>query len=135
MIHAAPLSPNASKLQPGDIDMLVGSLTAVMHQLPARFLRVVVFNLDQQAVLLRKDGFARADLGEVATALGRMELALVDYRTLQKRERSGELLADLLQTELRQPKPPDAVILLGPQTRPPAIAETGCRPRRRMRAR
>jgi len=118
IVHAAPLSPNASKLQPDDVAMLVGSLTSVIEQLPSRFLRVVVFNLDQQAVLLRKDGFARADLGEVAAAFNQLELALVDYRTLQKRGRSGEWLTDLLQTELRDPEPLDAVILLGPLTRP-----------------
>jgi len=77
-----------------------------------------VFNLDQQAVLLRKNSFTSTDLGEVAAAFNQLELALVDYRTLQKRSRSGEWLADLLQTELRYPEPPDAVILLGPLTRP-----------------
>jgi len=124
LIHAAPLSPDASKLQPDDVSMLVGSLTSVLEQLPARFLRVVVFNLDQQAMLLRKDGFASADLGEVTTALNQLGLALVDYRALQKRDRSGGLLADLLQTELREPKPPGAVILLGPRTRPHPISES-----------
>jgi len=124
LIHAAPLSPNASKLQPDDVSMLVGSLTSVLEQLPARYLRVVVFNLDQQAVLLRKDGFARADLGDVTTALNQLGLALVDYRALQKRDRSGDLLADLLQTELRAPRPPGAVILLGPRTRPRPISQS-----------
>jgi len=117
LVHAASLSLNASKLESGDVQMLVDSLTSLLEQLPARSVRLVVFNLDQRAVLLRKDAFAANDIDQVRVALNHLQLALVDYRTLQKEDRPVDLLAELLQKESQGPKPPDAVIVMGPKTR------------------
>ncbi|SPE34031.1 conserved hypothetical protein [Candidatus Sulfopaludibacter sp. SbA3] len=118
LLHAAPLAPDSSKLQPGDVDTLVESLAALLQQLPALSVRLVVFNLDQQAVLLRKVGFVAHDLEQVAQSLEQLQLALVDYRTLQK----GDLLSDLVQGELRTGKPADAIVFLGPHTRTQEIS-------------
>jgi hypothetical protein len=116
MIHAASLSPRSAKLHDDDIAMLVGSLSSLLEQLPARSVRLVVFNLDQQAVLFQQDGFAAKDLEKFISALNQLQLALVDYRTLQKRASPSGLLADLVQAELRGTKSPDALILLGPRS-------------------
>lgn len=116
MIHAAPLLPRSSKLHDDDIAMLVGSLSSLLEQLPARSVRLVVFNLDQQAVLFQQDGFAAKDLEKFISALNQLQLALVDYRTLQKRASPSGLLADLVQAELRGDKSSDALILLGPRS-------------------
>jgi hypothetical protein len=94
----------------------VGSLSSLLEQLPAQSVRLVVFNLDQQAVLFQQDGFATKDVEKVVTALNQLQLALVDYRTLQKRASASGLLVDLVQAELRGPKSPDALILLGPRS-------------------
>ncbi len=115
LMHAAPLSPAFSKLQADDVLMLAGSLSSLMEQLPARSVRLIVFNLDQQTVLFRKDGFTAADLDRVTIAANQLQLALVDYRILKNRDKPVDLLSDLLQAELREPA--DAVILLGPRTR------------------
>jgi hypothetical protein len=119
MIHAAPLSARRSTLQADDVVRLVGSLSSLLEQMPARAVRVIVFNLDQHAVLFRKADFAAKDLDQVTTAINQLQLGTVDYRTLQQRDRSIDFLSDLLQAERRDPKPPDAVILLGPRTRAP----------------
>ena len=51
--------------------------------MPARSVRLVVFNLDQQKTLLRQDALAPGALGRVAQALNGTELGLVDYHVLQ----------------------------------------------------
>jgi hypothetical protein len=79
MIHAASLSPLASRLHDDDITMLAGSLSSLLAQLPARSVRLVVFNLDQRAVLFQQDGFAAKDLEKVLTVLNQLQLGLVDY--------------------------------------------------------
>ena len=117
MMNAAPLSPRASNLQPGDVLMLVGSLSSLLDQLPARSVRLVMFNLDQQKVLSHKDDFTSNDLDNVTAALNQLHLSVVDYRTLASRASPVDFLADLVRTELRDPKPSDGVIFLGPRTR------------------
>ena len=115
MLHAAPLSPRSSKLQDSDVSALTGSLFSLLQQLPARSVRLVVFNLDQRAVLFRQDDFAAKDLEKVITAIKQLQLARVDYKTLQQPGGPSELLSDLLQAELRDPQAADALILLGPR--------------------
>jgi hypothetical protein len=100
-------------MQEADIAMLVDSLASLTAQLPAHSVKLVIFNLEQEAVLLRKDTITTADLGEITDKLNHVQLALVDYRKLQKVDRHSNMLTDLLQTELRQSKPPAAVILMG----------------------
>jgi len=118
LVHAASLSRDAAKPRPDDVAMLVDSVASLLEQMPARFVRLVMFNLDQQAVLLRKDGLTRADLGEVIDSFNNLDLATVDYRILKQRDAPGDILTGLLQTEMRDAMPPDAVIVLGPRTRP-----------------
>lgn len=115
-LHAAPLSPRASKLTPDDVRRLSDSLLSVLQQLPAESVRLLVFNLDQRSVLLRKEEFHAADLAEVSGSLAETQLALVDYRTLQNMELPAELLDGLLREELRTTGPRDAVIVMSPQT-------------------
>src|SRR6185369_2488383 len=47
LVHAAPLSARSSVLQDGDMARIMGSLSAVVEQLPAWDVRLVVFNLAQ----------------------------------------------------------------------------------------
>jgi hypothetical protein len=118
LLHAAPLSPRSSKLQTSDQSMLLDSLSALQGQLPARSLRLVVFNLEQQRVLYRKDGFKPSDLPDVGRAVEEIQLATVDYRTLQNAAGSAGLLTDLIRSELLAAEPSGEVVFLGPQSRP-----------------
>src|SRR5579871_529839 len=113
LVHAAPLSQRTSTLQDSDVSALVGSLYSLLRQLPAESVRVVVFNLSQHSAPFRQDGFTTKDLDKVVGAMTELELAKVDYRILQ--QGPADLVANLLQTELHDPKPADAVILLGPR--------------------
>jgi hypothetical protein len=117
LVHAAPLSARASKMQARDVLTLVGSLSSLLNQLPARSVRLVVFNLEQQSVLLRKDGFTLADIEDVSKAIGQIQLSVVDYKTLRNTGGSAGLLADLIRAETQSPEPAEEVVFLGPPTR------------------
>ena len=117
LMHAAPFSPNLSKLQQGDIQTLVDSLTSLLRELPAQSVRLIAFNLEQRATTFRKDGFEANQMGDLKAALQQMDLAKVDYRTLQQNPEPLDLLLRVVREELGNPKPPDALIVLGPRTR------------------
>ncbi len=117
LLHAAPLSPRLSKLQASDVLMLAGSLSTLLSQLPARSVRLVVFNLEQQSVLLRKDNFTSAGIEDVTKAINEIQLGLVDYKTLQNAGGPNELLTSLIRAELQASEPSDEVVFLGPERR------------------
>ena len=50
--------------------MLLDGLVALMEELPARSVRLVVFNLEQRRELLRKDGFTLQAFAEVCSSPG-----------------------------------------------------------------
>jgi hypothetical protein len=117
MLHAAPMFPRRTHLRVSDRMLLVGSLAALLERLPARSVRLVVFNLDQQKELYRQDDFSVAAIDQVAQAMNDLELSSVDYKVLQKPKGHIDLLADLVNRELVADKPSDAVVFLGPSTR------------------
>lgn len=117
MLHAAPLFPRATRLRGYDRALLLGSLAALIERLPAKSIRLVVFNLDQQKELFRQDAFEGKDLDKVDQAIGSVELGQVDYRVLQNRGGHVELLARLINKEVESELRSDAVIFLGPPAR------------------
>jgi len=129
LLNAAPLFPLRTRLRASDRVVLLGLLSSLLERVPARSVRLVVFNLDQQKTLLRQDAFAPNALGRVAQALNGTELGLVDYHVLQNRRGHVDFLAGLINQELRAETPSDVVVFLGPETRfvdklpPTALAE------------
>jgi hypothetical protein len=118
LLDAAPLDRGTSKPQASDVSMLTSTLESVMEQLPARSVRLVVFNMELEAELFRSNGFAATKMGQVAQALNAMQFATVDYRALAKRKGPVEFVAELVNRELQEPEPANAVIFLGPLARP-----------------
>jgi hypothetical protein len=113
-LHAAPLIPRTSKLLPSDVLTVTGSLAALLEQLPARSVRLVVFNLEQQRELYRNEEFTTRDLEQVTRVLDGLQLAMVDYRVLQQPQGQAELLRALMHREVQEASRADAVIFLGP---------------------
>jgi hypothetical protein len=124
LMNATPLYPWRTRLRASDQVLLIGSLSALMERLPARSVRLVVFNLDQQREIFRRDSFATDAIGEAADAVSGLNLNLVDYQVLQKPGGFKDLLSDLVGGEVRSADPSDVVIFLGPTThyldKPPA---------------
>lgn len=116
-LHAAPMSTRRTRLRAGDRVMLLGTLSALLEQTPTRRVRLVVFNLEQQRVLLREDNFTRDALDRVAQSMNEVELGTVDYQVLRNRRGHLDLLADMVNRELAETPPAEAVVVLGPATR------------------
>lgn len=116
-LHAAPMSLRRTRLRANDRVMLLGTLSALLEQLPTRQVRLVVFNLEQQRVLLREDAFTRDGLDRVSQSMNELELGTVDYKVLQNRRGHVALLAEMVNRELGEARPADAVVVLGPATR------------------
>lgn len=117
LMHAAPVFPRRTHLRVSDRMLLIGSLAALLERLPAHSVRLVVFNLDQQKELYRRDGFTLAALDQVEQAMNELELNAVDYHVLQKPRGYIDLLADIVERERRDSNPSDAVVFLGPAAR------------------
>ena len=135
LLHAAPMSPRRTHFRATDRMLLLSSLAALMEQLPQARVRVVAFNLDQQKEILRAEDFQPEMLERVEKAMDGLELDLTDVATLQHPEGHLELLASLVNGELRASPAPDAVLFFGPRTRfddkPPrfSMPEAGTLPR------
>jgi hypothetical protein len=96
---------------------LLGSLASLLESLPARSVRLVIFNLDQQKELFRDDHFTPDEFSRASQSMNGLELQLIDYDILKNRRGHVDLLAHLVNHELKAHDPSDAVIFLGPATR------------------
>jgi hypothetical protein len=117
LLNAAPLSPRRTRLRGGDIGILISTVSSLLERVPARAVRLVVFNLEQQKELYRKPDFVLRNMPEVAKAMNTIELNTVDFQVLQNRRGHVELLADLLNQEINSPDPSDVVLFIGPISR------------------
>jgi hypothetical protein len=117
LLHAAPLLPRRLRLRAGDLVVLLGSLSSLLERLPARSVRLVVFNLDQQKEFFREDSFTLDELDQVAQSLSELQLGKIDYHVLQNRRGHLDLIADLVNREIHADDPSDAIVFLGPSAR------------------
>jgi hypothetical protein len=117
LVHAAPTMPRRTRMNARDRFMLLGTLSSLLERLPTRSVRVVVFNLDQQKELYRKDEFASDGFNDVSQALDGLELGAVNYQVLQNQRGHVELLTDLVNQEVKSAQPSDVVLFLGPMSR------------------
>ena len=117
LLNAAPLVPLRTRLRASDRVTLLGLLSSLLERVPTRSVRLVIFNLDQQKILLRQDAFASGALNRVAQSLNGLELGRVDYHVLQNPHGRVDFLAGLMNQELRVEAPSDVVVFLSPETR------------------
>ncbi len=115
LMEAAPMSWRRVRLRATDQIMLLGGLSALLERVPAKWVRLVVFNLDQQRELYRKANFSLDDLDAVGQAINQTELGRVDYHVLQRPKGHLDFLAGLLNREVRETEAPDVVLVLGPR--------------------
>lgn len=117
LMHAAAASPRRTRMNTRDQLLLLGTLSSVLERVPTTSVRLVVFNLDQQQELYRRDEFNTAEFDDVAHAVIDIELGLVDYHVLENRNGHVGLLADLVRQEVTAERPADVVLFLGPLAR------------------
>ena len=117
LLHAAPVSSRRTTMRASDKMMLLGTLSSLLERVPTKSLRLVVFNLEQQKEIFRRDVFTAESLDQVTQSLNELELGSVDYAVLKNRRGHIDLLADLMNQELDAEEPSDEVVFLGPRTR------------------
>src|SRR5450755_3798244 len=116
-LHTAPLFPRRTRMRPNDMVTLMSTVSSLLERVPAQSVRLVLFNLDQQKELYRKEGFLLRDMAQVSQAMTGIELGLVDFQVLQNKRGHVDLLADLVNREIEAQPPSDVVLFLGPRTR------------------
>ena len=80
-------------------------------------MRLIAFNLDQRTIIFREDGFDPNKTDNLTAALNRLVLGCVDYRILQESAIPMNFLLGIVEAEFKDPKQPDALIVMGPRTR------------------
>ena len=116
-LHTAPLFPRRTRMRPNDMVTLMSTVSSLLERVPARSVRLVLFNLEQQKELYRKDDFVLRDMAQVSQAMTNIELGLVDFQVLQNKRGHVDLLTDLVNRELQAQPASDVVLFLGPETR------------------
>ncbi len=116
-LHTAPLFPRRTRMRPNDMVTLMSTVSSLLERVPARSVRLVLFNLDQQKELYRKDDFVLRDMAQVSQAMTGIELGLVDFQVLQNKRGHVDLLTELVNREMEAQPPSDVVLFLGPETR------------------
>ena len=117
LLHVAPLYAWTNRLHAYDQAMLLSALLALLRQTSFTDVKLVAFNLDQQAELFRQERFDAEGWTKLPAAMQRLELGTVSYRVLQKQTGHVDLLAGLIDEELQADQPPDVVLFLGPTAR------------------
>jgi hypothetical protein len=123
-LHAAPVRPGTGTVPPEDVELLLGAVSSLMRQAGVKSVRMVAFNLDQQREIYRGEQFRLCELDDVAAAIYRLQLALVDYKSLQGSS-PQDLLLSLVRRELRDASRVDAVVFLGPRGRTASTFQKG----------
>ena len=89
------------------------SLSSLLEQAPEASLRLVVFNLDQQRELFRKDDFTTRDVAGIAHEGDALARWAVDSKVLQNPAGGWELIGKLESSEIRSAPLPDTILFLG----------------------
>ncbi len=117
LLDAAPMNPYSRKLRAWDGAFLLGSVSSLLRHVPVASVRLVAFNLDQQAEIFREDDFDHSGLRNLAQALSKLELGSISYKTLQRQNGWADLLVKLVRDETAAEHLSDAVVFIGPTNR------------------
>lgn len=118
LVDAAPLMQRRmvrNKLSANDHVFLISAVSALLERIPTSAVRVVVFNLEHQQELFRREGFTLDSLDDLSQALNALMLGTVDYKILLNRKGHVDFLSSLINQELRSAPSPEAVVFLGPR--------------------
>jgi hypothetical protein len=98
-----------------DHRMMYAAISALSHRAAA--VKLVVFDANRQHELLRLEAFSLSDLKQVTAAMEKWQLGPVDYHALQRDQSSGDIVAGLINEQLRADPRPDLVVFVDPGPR------------------
>src|ERR1035437_1424726 len=111
LLNVGSLMPRRGSFSAGaDRRLMYAAISSLSHRAAA--VRLVVFDADRQHELLRREAFALADLNQVTAAMEKWRLGPVDYHALQRGDGSVDIVAGLINEQLRADPPPDMVVLV-----------------------
>jgi hypothetical protein len=116
-LHTAPLFARRTRMRPNEMMMLMSTVASLLEHVPTLSVRLVLFNLDQQKELYRKEDFRLRDMGQVSQAMANIELGMVDFQTLQNGRGYVDLIAEMVNREMAAQPASDVVLFLGPTAR------------------
>ncbi|MGC2657979.1 MAG: hypothetical protein WA324_08370 [Bryobacteraceae bacterium] len=117
LLDATPIFQFAHKLHAKDTILLLDSLYSLLTEQPWSSVQLIAFNLDQQQEVFRDDHFSRLGWYALEDRLRELELGKVSYKVVSHPYGWSDLLAQLVNEQIRSPNPPDAAVFLGPNTR------------------
>jgi hypothetical protein len=117
LLDAAPVSFRTSRVPASDAEILLGALSSLLDLVPAKSVRLVMFNLDQQKEIYRREHFTSDQMEAVRQAIFELQLATVDKRQLQNPTGTVDLLKSLIDKELQAADRSNTLVFLGPHAR------------------
>jgi hypothetical protein len=113
LMNAALPVFNVTKSSSGQWATLVTILSSILEGLPEANVRLVVFNLNQQRELYRKDQFTTTDLSAIAHFADSTSQWIVNSNSLQRPLGGWDLIRDIESNEINAVPSADAVVFLG----------------------
>ncbi len=117
LFHAASLYGPRTTLRIPDQAALLSSLATVLSGCVFDDIRLIAFNLDQQREFFREDEFNGAGFLRLARTVYSLNLNIIPIGNLKPRAEEPDLLDSLVRGESAGPRPPDAILFLGPYAR------------------
>ncbi len=123
LIDAAPIHAAYGRLPEADLDMFIGSLSALLRLFPAQSTRLIVFNLEQRKELYRSDGLQPAALKEIGERIQATSAGTVNYADVQRRPPASEFLGGLIARDIGNGEDAELVVFMGPAVQDPIPPE------------
>ncbi|MGA8441489.1 MAG: hypothetical protein WB762_34790 [Candidatus Sulfotelmatobacter sp.] len=124
LLDTAPINPRTIQLHAWDRAFLIESLYSLLRQTPYKSVRVVAFNLEQQREIFRRDHFDGEGFLGLIDQLRGAETGTVSTQALENRD-TPKFLINLVSKEMVSGNLSDAVVFLGPTTRPAGPIHAG----------
>jgi hypothetical protein len=115
VVNFAPQDSASATLQPLDTAALVSILRNIAREPRIGKFSIIAYNMQEHRVIYRQEGASQIDFPGLGKALTSLNLGTVDLKRLSQKHGDSEFLANLITTELKDEKPPDAVIFAGPK--------------------
>jgi hypothetical protein len=113
LLDATPPTEYAATLR--NRILLEQILNSLLEQVPCQSVKIVAFNLDQQAEIFRREKLDPAGLTELATSLDNLQLGVIPFQALE-RGSWLEFLLRIIREQNPTVNPSEAVVFLGSST-------------------
>jgi hypothetical protein len=115
LVNFAPQNSRSASLQRSDTEALVSILKTIQRDAHVAHLSLVALNIGESKVFYRQETADAIDFPALGKALQSMKLGTVDVAKLGEKHSETGFLQELIQTEVANNVPVDALIFAGPK--------------------